>query len=38
MSDIKLNTITEAIEYLKNGKIIILVYDEERENEGDFLF
>ena len=37
MSDIKLNTIPEAIEDLKNGKVIIVVDDENRENEGDFL-
>lgn len=37
MSDIVLNTIPEAIEDLKNGKIIIVVDDENRENEGDFL-
>ncbi|MBS1571249.1 MAG: 3,4-dihydroxy-2-butanone-4-phosphate synthase [Bacteroidetes bacterium] len=37
MSDFKLNTIPEAIEDLKNGKIIIVVDDENRENEGDFL-
>ena len=37
MSEIKLNTIPEAIEDLKNGKIIIVVDDEDRENEGDFL-
>ena len=37
MSDIKLNTIPEAIEDLKNGKIIIVVDDEDRENEGDLL-
>ncbi|MCJ8498672.1 3,4-dihydroxy-2-butanone-4-phosphate synthase [Chryseobacterium salipaludis] len=37
MSDIKLNTIQEAIDDLKNGKIIIVVDDENRENEGDFL-
>ena len=34
---IKLNTIEEAIEDIKNGKIIIVVDDEDRENEGDFL-
>jgi len=33
----KLNTIEEAIEDVKNGKIIIVVDDEDRENEGDFL-
>lgn len=37
MSDIKLNTIPEAIEDLRNGKVIIVVDDENRENEGDFL-
>lgn len=37
MSDIKLNSIPEAIEDLKNGKVIIVVDDENRENEGDFL-
>lgn len=37
MSEIKLNSIPEAIEDLKNGKVIIVVDDENRENEGDFL-
>jgi len=32
-----LNTIQEAIEAIRNGKIIIVVDDEDRENEGDFL-
>ncbi len=32
-----LNTIDEAIEAIKNGEIIIVVDDEDRENEGDFL-
>lgn len=32
-----LNTIEEAIEEIKNGKVIIVVDDEDRENEGDFL-
>ena len=31
------NTIEEAIEDIKAGKIIIVVDDEDRENEGDFL-
>ena len=35
--EIKLNTIEEAIEDIKQGKIIIVVDDEERENEGDFM-
>ena len=37
MSDIKLNTIEEAIEEIRNGKVIIVVDDEDRENEGDFV-
>src|SRR5687768_9679726 len=37
MSEIKLNTIEQAIEEIKNGKIIIVVDDEDRENEGDFI-
>ena len=37
MSDIKLNTIEEAIEDIRQGKIIIVVDDEDRENEGDFI-
>ena len=32
-----LNTIEEAIEDIKQGKVIIVVDDEDRENEGDFL-
>ncbi|KQC02790.1 bifunctional 3,4-dihydroxy-2-butanone-4-phosphate synthase/GTP cyclohydrolase II [Pedobacter sp. Hv1] len=35
--EIKLNTIAEAIEDIKAGKIIIVVDDEDRENEGDFI-
>ncbi len=37
MNDIKLNTIEEAVEDLRNGKLIIVVDDEDRENEGDFV-
>lgn len=33
----QLNTIEEAIEDIRKGKIIIVVDDEDRENEGDFL-
>ena len=33
----KLNTIEEAIEDFGQGKIIIVVDDEDRENEGDFI-
>jgi 3,4-dihydroxy 2-butanone 4-phosphate synthase / GTP cyclohydrolase II len=32
-----LNTVEEAIEDIKAGKIIIVVDDEDRENEGDFI-
>ena len=35
--DVKLNTIEEAIQDIKAGKVIIVVDDEDRENEGDFL-
>ena len=35
--EIKLNTIEEAIEDIKQGKMIIVVDDENRENEGDFI-
>ena len=37
MAEIRFNTIPEAIEDIKNGKMIIVVDDEDRENEGDFL-
>jgi 3,4-dihydroxy 2-butanone 4-phosphate synthase/GTP cyclohydrolase II len=36
-ASIKLNTIEEAIEDIRQGKIIIVVDDENRENEGDFI-
>jgi len=32
-----LNTIEEAIEDIRNGKFVIVVDDEDRENEGDFI-
>lgn len=35
MNKFKFNTIEEAIEDISNGKMIILVDDEDRENEGD---
>jgi len=34
---VKLDKIEEAIEAIKNGKVIIVVDDEDRENEGDFV-
>ncbi len=37
MSAYTLNTIEEAIEDIRQGKVIIVVDDEDRENEGDFL-
>ena len=37
MNEIKLNTIEEAIEDFREGKFIIVVDDEDRENEGDFI-
>ncbi|HSV77064.1 MAG TPA: bifunctional 3,4-dihydroxy-2-butanone-4-phosphate synthase/GTP cyclohydrolase II [Bacteroidales bacterium] len=33
----KLNTIAEAIAEIKSGKVVIVVDDENRENEGDFI-
>jgi len=35
--DFKLHTIQEAIEDIRNGKVIIVVDDADRENEGDFI-
>lgn len=35
--EIKLNSIPEAIEDFKAGKFLIVVDDEDRENEGDFI-
>jgi 3,4-dihydroxy 2-butanone 4-phosphate synthase/GTP cyclohydrolase II len=32
-----LNTIDEAVEDIRNGKVVIVVDDEDRENEGDFI-
>jgi 3,4-dihydroxy 2-butanone 4-phosphate synthase / GTP cyclohydrolase II len=34
----KLNSIEDAIKDIKEGKLIIVVDDEDRENEGDFIF
>ena len=35
--EFKLNTIEEAIEDFRDGKFVIVVDDEDRENEGDFI-
>ena len=37
MEDFKLNTIEEAIADFREGKFLIVVDDEDRENEGDFI-
>lgn len=37
MQKIKLDTIEEAIEEIRKGNFIIVVDDEDRENEGDFI-
>jgi 3,4-dihydroxy 2-butanone 4-phosphate synthase/GTP cyclohydrolase II len=37
MSEIQLNTIPEAVEAIRRGEMIIVVDDEDRENEGDFI-
>ena len=37
MNTFKLNSIEEAVEDIKKGKVIIVVDDENRENEGDFI-
>ncbi len=34
---IRLDSIEEALEDIKNGKVIVVVDDEDRENEGDFI-
>ena len=35
--EITLNTIEEGLEELRQGRILIVVDDEDRENEGDFI-
>lgn len=37
MSDIVLNTIPEAVEAIRKGELVVVVDDEDRENEGDFI-
>ncbi len=37
MEEIKLNTIEEAIEDFREGKFVVVVDDEDRENEGDLI-
>ena len=37
MEDVRLNSIEEAVEDFKEGKFVIVVDDEDRENEGDLI-
>ena len=37
MEKFKLNTIEEALEQIKKGEFVIVVDDDDRENEGDFI-
>jgi len=37
MKEFKLNSIEEAIDDIRDGKLLIVVDDEDRENEGDFI-
>ncbi len=37
MDKIQLDTIPEAVEHLRQGKMIVVVDDEDRENEGDLI-
>ncbi|MCA1742285.1 MAG: 3,4-dihydroxy-2-butanone-4-phosphate synthase, partial [Bacteroidales bacterium] len=37
MSEFRFNTVEEAVEDIRQGKVIIVVDDEDRENEGDFV-
>src|SRR6187402_1533648 len=36
-NDIRFDSIEDAIEDIRNGRVVIVVDDEDRENEGDFL-
>ena len=37
MDNFKFNTVEEAIEAIKNGKMVLVTDDEDRENEGDLI-
>jgi len=37
MAEIRLDSIVEAIEAIRNGEVVIVVDDKDRENEGDFI-
>ena len=38
MDNFKFNTVEEAIEAIKNGKMVLVTDDEDRENEGDLIW
>lgn len=37
MSEFRINTIPEAVDAIRNGELVVVVDDEDRENEGDFI-
>lgn len=37
MADLRLNNIEDAVKDFKEGKFVIVVDDEDRENEGDLI-
>src|SRR5437016_9680391 len=37
LDNFQFNTIEEAVDDIRNGKLVIVVDDEDRENEGDFI-
>ena len=37
LSSFKINSVEEVVEDIKQGKVVIVVDDEDRENEGDFI-
>ena len=37
MDNFKFNTVEEAIEAIKKGKMVLVTDDEDRENEGDLI-
>jgi len=37
MSEFRLDSIPDAVEAFRNGELVIVVDDEDRENEGDLI-
>ena len=37
MEEIKIDSIEDALEDIKKGKLVVVVDDEDRDNEGDFI-